>query len=415
MIKKTFKIKTVLLLSAVSVFSAVHGGFMLTADAAESRAVSALSELTEDEYARLYDNKIKWDEITNLIKYRNPTYRTYSGQADETIGIMKNAAADSVAELKDQLDSVDDSVDSIKEAQKELLKNGMSTSDTAYKKLEESLSQSNAARKMLKNGLSQMGSVTRNLNYGSKNTEIRLAPLRNQLISVVEGLIISYKTLEVNREMAAEQVTLYETLYDTYRAMEAENLAVSSDTAGYKASLDSARTSLSTLDSAMSQLKGNILLQCGYSADDNVEIAELPKADRNYLSGRDKAADKKTVIDANSKVLSAGKVSAYSGDVFKYRDANTNAAEAEAAANYDSICGNLEKQLILCDSSDTALKKAELMQNSLETKQSLGMLGKGEYEGLKLQYIVSKAAVSTNELNLLQATENYKFALLGIS
>ena len=42
------------------------------------------------------------------------------------------------------------------------------------------------------------------------------------------------------------------------------------------------------------------------------------------------------------------------------------------------------------------------------------MLGKGEYEGLKMQYIASRASAGINELNLLQATENYKYAVLGI-
>lgn len=409
--KNKLKIGTVLLSAAISCTTLYSTA--LTAYAGPGDSVIP-EGMTVESYERLCDNVIEWSEITDIIKYRNPTYKTYSGQVDESIGNTKNAAADQISDLKDSLDSVDDSIDSIKEAQRKLLAGGGSTADASYKKLQESLEMSNAARKALKGGLGKMGTVSRSLSYGKKNSETSLAPLRNQLTSVVEGLVVSYKTLEVNRQMAAEQVTLYENLLSTYQAMEREQMATASQTAGYKASLDSANASLSTLDAAMAQLKGNILIQCGYSQNEDVTIADIPKADRDYLSGRDEAADKKKAIGANSSVISAGKVKNYSGDVLKYRDANTNAAESGAAEQFDSISTALKKQLILCDSSDTALKKAELMQASAETKNHLGMLGKGEYEGLKLQYIASEATARINELNLMQATENYRYALLGI-
>ncbi len=87
---------------------------------------------------------------------------------------------------------------------------------------------------------------------------------------------------------------------------------------------------------------------------------------------------------------------------------------SEVSIKFDNKKAELEKQLILWEASETALRKAEILKNSADTKNALGMLGKGEYEGIKLQYIAAAATAKINELNLMQATENYKFALKGI-
>ena len=119
-------------------------------------------------------------------------------------------------------------------------------------------------------------------------------------------------------------------------------------------------------------------------------------------------------MDGNSSVTAAAGLSGYTGDVLKYRDAGENAAASEVSIKFDNKRAELEKQLILCETSETSLRRAEMLKNSADTKNALGMLGKGEYEGLKLQYIAAEATAKINELNLMQATENYEFALKGI-
>ena len=390
-----------------------------TGDSAESTAAAvntsgAPDGMSEEDYARLCDSTIEWDEIDNIIKYRNPTYKMYSARVDESIGSMKASASDDIADMKEQLDNIDSSIDAIKAAQEKLIESGGSTAGDAYKKLSESLDASKSLKSSVENGIDQLGVTSRTLKYGQKNSELGLAPLRYQLTSVIEGLIISYKTLEANREMLSEQINLYEALYNTYKAMQSQAMATEQNVAAYKEQADTARASLEQLEAGMARLKGNILIQCGYASDAEVTIAELPKADRGFLSGRDTGNDRKTAVDGSSSVIAAAKVSGYTGDVLKYRDAGENAAASDVSIKFDNIKSELEKQLVLCETSETSLKRAEILKNSADTKNALGMLGRGEYEGLKLQYIAAEAAAKINELNLLQAVENYKFSLKGV-
>ena len=390
-----------------------------TGDSAESTAAAvntsgAPDGMSEEDYARLCDSTIEWDEIDNIIKYRNPTYKMYSARVDESIGSMKASASDDIADMKEQLDNIDSSIDAIKAAQEKLIESGGSTAGDAYKKLSESLDASKSLKSSVENGIDQLGVTSRTLKYGQKNSELGLAPLRYQLTSVTEGLIISYKTLEANREMLSEQINLYEALYNTYKAMQSQAMATEQNVAAYKDQADTARASLEQLEAGMARLKGNILIQCGYTSDAEVTITELPKADRGFLSGRDTENDRKTAVDGSSSVIAAAKVSGYTGDVLKYRDAGENAAASDVSIKFDNIKSELEKQLVLCETSETSLKRAEILKNSADTKNALGMLGRGEYEGFKLQYIAAEAAAKINELNLLQAVENYKFSLKGV-
>lgn len=408
--------KTALILSAVMVFEALwtSSAGTLSSYAANGPGENGIPEgISEEAYAALSDGSIEWSEIEDIVRYKNPTYGIYTDQVDDSLNDMTSAARYDISEYKDQIDDIDDVINEIRDAQQKLAGAGAEGSE-AWKKLEESLNQSIAGRTQLKAALADMGGTLRTLRYSDKNADLSLGPLRDQLISAIESLIISYKTLEINAEMLKEQVSLYETLYESGQAMQEQGLATAQDTASYKNQLEQARTTLSTVESSLARIRDNILIQCGYEPGAEVTIADLPDADRHFLEGRDREADKKTAIEANSTVQASWSVSSYSGDVLKYRDINANAMEGKAASAFGNIAAELEEQVLLTEASDTSLQKAELINRSADLKYSLGMLSKSEYETQKLQYISARATAEINELNLHQAIENYRFAVRGL-
>ncbi len=410
--KRDSKIKkTALILSAAMAFGAMgnsYAGTLSTLAAAGGPGETGIPEgISEEVYAALYDGSIEWSEIEDIVRYKNPTYGIYTDQVDDSLNDMTSAARYDISEYKD------DVINEIRDAQQKLAGAGAEGSE-AWKKLEESLNQSIAGRTQLKAALADMGGTLRTLRYSDKNADLSLGPLRDQLISAIESLIISYKTLEINAEMLKEQVSLYETLYESGQAMQEQGLATAQDTASYKNQLEQAGTTLSTVESSLAQIRDNILIQCGYEPGAEVTIEDLPAADRHFLEGRDQEADKKTAIEANSTVQASWSVSSYSGDVLKYRDVNANAMEGKAAAAFDNIAAELEEQVLLTEASDTSLQKAEIINRSADLKYSLGMLSRSEYEAQKMQYISARATAEINELNLHQAIENYRFAVRGL-
>ncbi len=378
--------------------------------------------MSKESYAALSDEVISFDEISDLVTYRNPSYTRYSNQADWSLSIMRQGYEDLTVQMGEELKALDTTIENLKQNEELIGRLPAGTAgaggqtgsnDAALNSLKKGLETAQKGKRSITSALTSTKST---LYYAGQTSETALKPLKNQLISTVESLIVSYKMLETNRSLVAEQVALYESLYATYSDMEAQSLSTSTVTASYLNQLNTARKTLAELDDSLSRLKKNILVQCGYDADADVSIADIPDPDRSYLDGRDKAADKKLAVDGNPTVTAAGKLGnyAYSSDGMKNRELGENEARGKAGAAFDTLCSEIERQLILADSADTSLRKAELTENSGKLKYELGLLGRSEYDALKLQALSSRANAELARLNLIQAINNYRWALDGV-
>ena len=378
--------------------------------------------ISKEAYEALSDNVINYDEISDIVTYRNPTYTKYYNQADATLAVMRQGYEDFTVQMKEQLEVIDTTIDNLKQNEELISRlpsgtgsqNGQTAyNDAALKSLKEGLADAQKGKRSI---ISALTSTKSTIYYAGQTAENALKPVRNQLISAIESLIVSYKTLETNRSLVAEQVALYESLYNTYKDMEAQSLSTGTVTASYLNQLNTARKTLAEVDAGLGQLKKNILVQCGYAADADVTIADIPDPDRSFLDGRDKAADKKLAVDGNPTVITAGKLSSYqySSDGMKNRELGENEARGKAGAAFDALYNEVQRQLILADSAETSLKKAELTENSGRLKFDMGMLSRAEYDALKLQSLSYRANAAIARLNLTQAINNYRWALNGV-
>lgn len=378
--------------------------------------------MSKETYSKLNDYVINWDEIPDLVEYRNPTYTKYYRQADDSVATMQAAYDEFHSQMRDQLDSIDTTISSLRESEKLISEvpgssvsmNGTTVSkDSALASLDAGLATALKGKNSITNAIT---STRSSLYYASDKIDNALKPVKNQLISTVETLVISYKTLETNRSLVAAQVSLYEELYKMQADLEAQSMSTGTTTASCLNQLNTARKTLAELDAGMQKLKKNILLQCGYDASADVSIGDIPDPDRNFLDGRNYEEDKKTAVDGNSAVISAGKLSnySYSSDGMKNRELGENEARGKASAAMDALHNELKRQLILSDSAQTSLRKAELAKNAAELKYSMGMVSGAEYASLRMQYLSYTASAEQNRLNLIQAIENYKWAVQGI-
>ena len=400
--------------------AALAAAVLFSMPAAAAPAYDALPEgMTAERLTQLNDAVIEWDEISDLVIYWNPTYTRYLSSAQNSVSELRTGYSEFVDEVHDQLDDIDDAITQIETAQQTIASvpgsyvpyNGAVVSkDAALAALESTLAQTKEGRRQLKKALR---STKAGLDRSDRTIEIRLQPLRDQMISVVQGLVVSYKQLETNRSMVAKQTELYQALYETQQHMFAQNMATALDVKSYENRLNSARQSLAQIDAGLMQLKNTIALQCGYSSGD-VIIADIPAPDLHYLEGRDYAADKQKAVTGNSAVIDAGKVTNFSSYGFELRDMSENEAMGKASAKMDSLYAELQKQTSLYEAAETSRRKAELAKNAAERQYQLGLHGRGEYEGLQMQYISYEASAKLAELNLTQAIDTYYWATRGV-
>lgn len=379
--------------------------------------------MSAETYNRMMDNVIEWDEVDTLIRYYNPIYTKIYDTANSGISDINAAYGSFVMDTKDQLEQIDNTLEELKKTQS-IIQNipgnyvpdssspgGFVTKDEALSKLEQGMQAAKQGRDQLKEAISTLG---RTLSRSGKSLEIKLSPLRKQLNSVVEGLLISYEELRINHAMVVQQVKLYETLSQMNESLNANDMAVQRDTELAKNNLETALSSLKQLEDGMNSLAASIGLQLGWSADNIPQIAEIPVSDIQIPTRAEYESARENAIKGNPDVISSGRASGDSGYEYYLRDMTENEAIAKVSSKLDAIFADLEKKKILYDSSVSTLEKAELTKKSNQIKFEMGMLGRAEYEAAQMTYISYEASARLAAVNLLNAVNTYNWAMQGI-
>ncbi len=378
-------------------------------------------------YDSLYDDTVEWSELPDLIKYRNPTYTSYSAQIDSSMEDVESSLSSDMFSLKDQLGNVDDTLSELYKSQTEIkssLPAGSPEREQALKLLDAAINEAKAGREQLKAGMDELADVEAQLDgrlyvsgiktdvQSKESMERQLYPILEQLQSTLEGLMISYGQLQVSRETLAEQAALYQRLYELQASMLGTGLGTAAELDKAAADLESAKADLSQVDASMEQLSRAMGLQLGYS-DSVPVIGEVPEPDLAYISSADPAADLERAAAENQTVKSVSRSDGSTAGN-ESRDRNENVAKGQLSAKLSELYSDMKSKELLYQSSLTTMEKAERTKASAERMFSLGMLSTAEYQAQMLTYLGYKASAELAKLNLCQSINNYKWAVNGV-
>ena len=378
-------------------------------------------------YDRLYDDTVEWSELPDLIKYRNPTYTSYSAQIDSSMEDVESSLSSDMFSLKDQLGNVDDTLSELYKSQTEIkssLPAGSPEREQALKLLDAAINEAKAGREQLKAGMDELADVGAQLDgrlyvsgiktdvQSKESMERQLYPILEQLQSTLEGLMISYGQLQVSRGTLAEQAALYQRIYELQASMLGTGLGTAAELDKAAADLESAKADLSQMDSSMEQLSRAMGLQLGYS-DSVPVIGEVPEPDLAYISSADPAADLERAAAENQTVKSVSRSDGSTAGN-ESRDRNENAVKGQLSAKLSELYSDMKSKELLYQSSLTTMEKAERTKASAERMFSLGMLSTAEYQAQMLTYLGYKASAELAKLNLCQSINNYKWAVNGV-
>ena len=378
-------------------------------------------------YDSLYDDTVEWSELPDLIKYRNPTYTSYSAQIDSSMEDVESSLSSDMFSLKDQLGNVDDTLSELYKSQTEIKSSmpaGSPEREQALKLLDAAINEAKAGREQLKAGMDELADVGAQLDgrlyvsgiktdvQSKESMERQLYPILEQLQSTLEGLMISYGQLQVSRETLAEQASLYQRIYELQASMLGTGLGTAAELDKAAADLESAKADLSQVDASMEQLSRAMGLQLGYS-DSVPVIGEVPEPDLAYISSADPAADLERAAAENQTVKSVSRSDGSTAGN-ESRDRNENAAKGQLSAKLSELYSDMKSKELLYQSSLTTMEKAERTKASAERMYGLGMLSAAEYQAQMLTYLGYKASAELAKLNLCQSINNYKWAVNGV-
>lgn len=376
--------------AGLSLWQPAGSSFLFMAEAAQ---VQKPEDYEDEKWARLLDDTLEYEEIPDLIKFFNPTYR---------------AVADSVEDgLKDSYELAEKMREDGKEYRQQakgLEAEGDAIYSAQYKAMAKSL---NSAASAMEKTLDKQA---RRLD---QNT---LAPVRNQLTSAVQSLMIGYQQMEVNREMLVKMVELYTDMLSMSNTQSGIGMATSTDLLSAQVNLTSAKNQLSTLENGMDSMRRTLIMLTGWEYSDNPVFGKVPDPDMSQIDAIDREADKVTAIAYNQEIISL-KNTKQEGRTVKdihSKERSVTDAEEQLRSNMDTLYDNLTEKQAELEAAETSFLQAQLTMDSNNRRYQLGMLGRVEYLGTEIAYYRAKAARDVANMNMLQALNEYNWALKGV-
>lgn len=355
-----------------------------------SMAQEKPESMDQETWERLQDNVLEYDEIGNLVEYYNPTYQ----QALQNVQI--------------NIQPYEDAAEQLRGTAKELIEDAKNEKDDnvmLYMTYRGYAKGYQEAAKTFEKAASRIKSSTRST----------LNSARKQLTSGVQQLILGYYQALASKELVDTAAELSQAAYDSTLTQRNLGMATDGDVQSALKSLQSAQSQKQSLEDTLTSLRRNLQFMTGWSYDAQAVIGEAPVPDLSRIDSMNPENDLPTAIGNNYTLLGQRRTSANSTADFDAKTRTLDESEAKIKVQLDTLYQEVLQNKAAYEASRLALESANLTMAGNEKKYDMGMLGRLEYLQLKLAYLQQKMSADAASLNLVQAIENYNWAVEGLA
>ncbi|MCI9501695.1 MAG: TolC family protein [Hungatella sp.] len=355
-----------------------------------SMAQEKPESMDQETWERLQDNVLEYDEIGNLVEYYNPTYQ----QALQNVQI--------------NIQPYEDAAEQLRGTAKELI-------DDAKNEKDDNVMLYMTYRGYAKGYQEAAKTFEKVAQKIKSSTRSTLNSARKQLTSGVQQLILGYYQALASKELVDTAAELSQAAYDSTLTQRNLGMATDGDVQSALKSLQSAQAQQQSLNDTLTSLKRNLQFMTGWSYDAQVDIGEAPVPDLSRIDGMNPENDLPTAIGNNYTLLGQRRASANSTADRDAKMRTLDESEAKIKVQLDTLYQEVAQSKAAYEASLLALESANLTIAGNEKKYEMGMLGRLEYLQLKLAYLQQKMAADAASLNLVQAIENYNWAVEGLA
>lgn len=348
-----------------------------------------------EKWATLRDNKLEFDEISDLVHEYNPT-------------VVQNEISYKDYLTKNRDDVAQDYYDKANEIY----------SNISYPDSDDANYGSGVAA-ALRNE-QQAKSL---MEQGDENTDdqatmrIQYDQAEAKLAKQAQGLMITYWTQYYNLDGQKARIEQAKLSYQSEQNRLAAGMSTQSKVLSAKESVSNAEAALVTAESNLASTKESLCLMLGWGYGADVEIAELAEPDQSKIAAIDVNADIQTALENSYAYrLTKKQLTNARTDGVKEKLTETEKNQRETISNsvksaYDS--------LLLAQSSyeqaQSALALQEVSMKSADAKLAAGTITKNTYESQKASYTTAQVTAQTQKLSLLQAMNDYDWAVNGLA
>ncbi len=351
-------------------------------------------ERSAEEWAKLRDNKIEWDELQDLVHEYNPTvsnaWITFRQQDHNgAYNIDYDAALRAIDENYDEAVAKADG---------------------------------NALQEALATMQQQVSSAQTTVDSSAQSTDREAAKLtisKTELTSTetIRKSIINYYSAGLQQEMDKLTEQHLASQYETTMRKQAVGSATNLDTLAAKESAEQAKLTVQADETARNKTLQLIRVNLGWKYNDSPELCAVPMPTEAQLSAMDLEADTKTALANNYSIAINERKLAVSEADTNRSSLSTTIENEKQAVRSDMISRSQAVR-----QAQNALAQAQLSQsnaeNTLQKVQRNHDVGSASTRDLEnAQYAADTAALSTKmaEYSLATAYHDYVAAVNGLA
>ena len=380
-------------------FSLIIAG--LSQASLRSLAKSPTFSRTEEEWAKLRDMNLDYEEIDGLVTEYNATVQTNQAnmqQFTRDYGRKNSQVSQSYRDMAEKIE------DSLTEPEPDSM---------TYVPMMASIAQSRATINNLKNSADTT----------LEDYEVQYFTYESARLSLVQNtkaLMISYYSKDVSKEALQKAVEVAELNLANAQARVAVGMATNLDVLSAKEAVIKANKTLSDQSNAALADRDKLLIMTGFKTDSQANIGLVPVLSEDELQNIDKInveEDIKKAVEENYALkINKRKLGNAKSDT---QIKSLNSTISSGTENIKANVQTLHKNLVNAKDKLNLLKaELELSSKDLETirqKKNLGMATQLEVAKKELENIKKNTEKKQAELALRLALENYNSAVNGLA
>ena len=368
------------------------------------KTMAELNGYTEEEWARLIDDRLEYGEIKELVHLFNPNMDNGWNQIDDNARDMQQSVFVLNEARKKTKETYDESVKQI-----QLLPIPEEMKQAEIKKLDS-----------LKTLEKTVGTVAHQYNENYKKMRSTSSITRglysaeDSLTYAVQSLMVAYSTVHANVNMLQKLADMYNEQLNSYKSLKTQGMATDTDILKAQSDLVSARSNLAKLKTTDQQLYSQIITMCGWKGTDKVSIGSIPVPDASRVAAMDPEADADIAANNNSqiKALHSAKHKNSSAGLDAYFGKEEE-LKSYVRANMQTVYANVIAAQQGVEAARLGLEAANLNKKAVDIQFKQGLLSEPQYLGASIEK-AQKDAAYTGAVNAYeQAILDYEAALRG--
>ena len=343
-----------------------------------------------EEWAKLRDNVMEYDELAGLIHEYNVTVQNNQRDYNE----KKNKTSDEIAQdYRDAADAV---------------RSSMSGDDSPQAIMQDSMAEAQAL------------SLEQQADDNVEDSEIfkmTYDQTEATLVSNAQTNMISYHQKARDLDLKKKNRELLAATYDSVVLKMNHGMATQMDVLTAQENLQNADAAILTAESDLENTRQKLCVMLGWRYDASPEIREIPAVDLNRIQSMDPAADKAKALENNYTLRINKKKLANSSNKSKKESLQMTIDDniQRIGSSVDSAYKNVIQSQTAYQQAAVSLEVASKNMEAAERKMQIGTLSRLDYLNQQYAYLQAQVAMEDASMALFQAVESYDWNIDGLA